>query len=154
MAKRGPKPLHKKAPRLTSRGPWKGFRLPDDLSPEARAEVARLVDRLRAVRNYSRVDPQAVVSLARVNVLLDRAFRQIEAEGLQVEAQNGMRCAHPMVKVANTFSMRQKMLMQQLGLIDRGKGSREAPPEPVEQDDDGGWADLLRIADTPPGPGD
>jgi hypothetical protein len=70
MAKPGPKPKRRKTPRQTLRGSWTGFEIPADLSPEARVELDRLVARLRAVHTFSRVDPQVVVSLARINALL------------------------------------------------------------------------------------
>src|SRR5262245_23400449 len=100
MAKPGPKP--KKPAPPTARGPWTGFQIPPDLSPEARAEVSRLTGRLRAARTFSRVDPQAVLSLARINALLAQAFARIEADGIQVVAQNGVSFAHPLMKVVNS----------------------------------------------------
>jgi hypothetical protein len=127
---------------------------PPDLSPEATKELHRLIARLQAARSISRVDPQVVVTLARVSVLLDRAFRQVEADGVLVVAQNGVSYAHPLMKAVNSLAMRQKMLLQQLGLIDKGCGTAEPlSAEPIERVDDGRWAGLLRIDGATPGQG-
>jgi hypothetical protein len=142
VSRSGPK--RTKIPRPTARDPGAGFEIPSDLSREARTELDRLVGRLRAAHTYSHVDPQVVLSLARINLLLDKAFSRIEADGVQIKAHNGMDAPHPLTKTVNSLSLRQKSLLRELGLIDPGLGAAEPPAAaPAAQEDDGRWAGLL-----------
>src|SRR5262249_17921604 len=114
-------------------------------------ELYRLIDRLRAVRMFSRVDPQAVVSLARVNAIIDKAFGEVESEGMTVIAHNGTECPHPLHKTINNYLLRQTSLLRQLGLIDRAQASPE--PAPADSEGDGGddrWDGLLKVIEGPP----
>jgi hypothetical protein len=120
--------------------------LPDD----ARAELNRLLGRLRQVRALSRVDPACVLTLARLTAILDQAFARIAAEGVMVAGPGGSVQPHPLLRTINALTLRQKSLLQSFGLLERVRVSGEGfAPESIKADDSK-WAGILRLADEPP----
>lgn len=119
---------------------WEGFAPPDADDARFRAEFDRLTCNLRSAGTLERTDPSLVVAAARLHVLIEGAWQDIRRDGMTLHAPNGVVMAHPMLGTLNTLTMRQRGLLNDMGLTPASSKLAE-PAVP----DDGGWEGLLDV---------
>lgn len=125
------------AGRLVNLGPAFVRAAPDPpawLDPEAKAEWKRVVPELERLRLLSRVTRASLVAYCVTWSVFVTATRQVQAEGLTIEAKQGL-LAHPAVAIARAAGAELRRWATEYGLTPASEQKVKGSGDAVEEDD-------------------